>query len=1461
LIQILKHQKEAVSDRGMFLSAIGKSWIYGVDIRWEAIDRTFPGKRIPLPTYPFDRKRYWVDTKLNELGAVQPAQRSCGAANDTQLIKKVDPSDWFYFPRWERIVQRKEVKLKEGNYLVFKDSIGIAEQYTEPMKTIPGHHLVYVTIGDTFTEIDRYNYRIDPRQEDDYIKLFENLKEEGLLPDHILHFLSLTEPTDRETQIKDTERIKDLGLYSMLYICKSIGHVGLSGNIEFNVISNGLFQVGGIDYIYPEKATILGPVKVIPLEYQNIKTRIADIVVNTSWKTDISNLPNILGMDTDDLILAVRGKYTFRQTYVPEKIERTENLKFRNKGVYVVIGGQGGIGFTISKFLAERYKANVVIISRAVFPEKEKWSSLTGNIHNDFSLKINEITDLEKNGAMFTFKKADVSDLGEMEKSIAEIYGEFGEIHGIIHSAGEVDYAGIIQKRNRSDTDRLLQAKMKGMQVIEKIFSEKSLDFIAMFSSIANIVYELKFGQVGYNAANEFLDLYSYMDCRHYVTSINWTDWSYVGMTHRTLEGKYHPIIDQAGIKPDEGTLVFDRIINHGLSQTVVISSDLKNVKLSLQKSIDDAGEEKTPEKKNRTSYKRPDLTTEYVAPADELERKLIQIWEDSFGFEGLGVNDNFFELGGDSLKGMRFVNRYKEMLDDIVHVSVVFDAVTIRELAEYFKVHYPQAIARIQQQNTGCREKFREEKEPESIREFISGINACNENSRVETPAVFILSPLRSGSTLLRVMMAAHDKLFSPQEISIMQYGNLSEISDDLAQVQAILRTIMELKSCTKEEAYEFFADFRNKHMDVIEFFNVLSELAGNRIFVHKSPGYALNEEVLQKIKKHFKNVKFIHLQRNPYAMIRSFEEAKIDLFVNKELIVKYNHNRRKLAEHIWYGAHINIDRLKAESDPGQFLTVKFEDMVENPELVSRQVCEFLGIDFQPGMLDPYSDSKKLMTDGVTSEGMMVGDVKFHNYRAITKEVAYKWIEDYDSDFLSDKSLVLAKQMGYGSIAEGSGHEESVMVYRTSPQQRRLFERYTSAGQEFLKLVEHFIQVFILKGKLDRKQVGEAVQKLIYRHDGYRTGFEYENGEVIQKVYAHADAKVIYCQSEDNDKAVREAIDEHVKSFDLSTPPLMEVLLIQVQPEKYFVVINSNHMITDGASQLIIVDEIGSLLQGKPFEPVKYQYKDYVNWFYGEQNQINMEKKKDFWVSLFAEKEIPCLNVPVDYERTPDKGKYGFSTFVQFDKEFSEQLKDFARKNKTSLYTLLMNGYFILLNRLSQQKQIIVGTSVSGRSEEFNTTIGYFLNLIPIFMTLENDMKIMEILDKLSQTIIGSLDNKDYQFEQLIEDLKVENDPLRHPVFNAFFHYINHDYTKKASTDSDLMLIEYGYEGKAAKFELELVGRDEGQNVLVYFIYRSNLFARETVEKYISMYQSILRQIVNDVDLKLGDVSLEEKR
>ena len=417
----------------------------------------------------------------------------------------------------------------------------------------------------------------------------------------------------------------------------------------------------------------------------------------------------------------------------------------------------------------------------------------------------------------------------------------------------------------------------------------------------------------------------------------------------------------------------------------------------------------------------RPEISQTYVPARTELEKILAPIWEAVLGLEKIGVHDNFFELGGNSLRAAILVNKLQQNLGEVVYIVALFDAPTIAELAGYLEKQHAKAVSQllgVKPETLGASTGSAISNENlAEIRQLIPTLRPAAADNTVKNPqAVFILCPPRSGSTLLRVMLASHPALFAPPELELLSFNTLQDRKAALSGrfgfwLEGTIRAVMEIKRCNADEARAVIEESEEQGLTTQEFYYQMQQWIGDRRLVDKTPAYALDPEILCRSEVYFENTLYIHLVRHPYAVIRSFEDARLE-----QLFFRHEHRftRRELAELVWTLSQENILAFLEGIPRQRRHRVIYEELVNDADRIIRGVCGFLGVDFHAEMLKPYAEKTRRMTDGIHPLSRMLGDVKFHEHSGIDRTMADRWRDIEDATPLGEVTWEIAEMLGY---------------------------------------------------------------------------------------------------------------------------------------------------------------------------------------------------------------------------------------------------------------------------------------------------------------------------------------------------------------------------------------------------------------------------------------------------------------
>ena len=674
----LCHPQERDSDVAFLLNILSRLWLAGAAINWSGFYADQKRYRVPLPTYPFERQRYWIDPQV-----LTPTT--------TKLGKKSNLADWFYLPSWKQLPQSEMPALAPGCYLVFIDNCGVGANLVQQL-TAAGVEAIAVSIGEQFKQLNRSTYTINPNNPDDYHALIRVVQELGQTPTAIAHLWSVT-----ITPPPSLDTTQECGFYSLIYLAQALGQQNLTDTTQILVGINHLYDITGDEVLCPEKATIVGSCKVIPQEYPQINCRLVDVVVSAST-TEIAQqlMAELIPFGGADAVVAYRGHHRWVQTFEPVKLEKTANTRLRQKGVYLITGGIGGIGLVLAEYLAKTVQARLVLIGRSGLPPQPEWTQwlATHSAEDATSRKIQQVESLTALGAEVLVIAADVSDRTAMAQAIAQSLNHFGEIHGVIHAAG-VAGGGMIQLKTAEIAAQVFAPKVQGTLVLHQVLKDVQLDFFVLCSALSSILGG--FGQVDYCAANAFLDSFA-VAMRHdkssgcsqrHTIAINWDAWQEVGMAVNTavpdeLKQWREESLKQ-GLLSTEAVNVFSRILNSSLSQVVISTQDLPTIIAQTNNFFTSQSTSQISGSSQIGTTRHPRaISGNYVTPTNEIESKIAEIWQQLIGIEQVGIHDNFFELGGHSLLAIQTISRLRETFQvDLPLRTLLFEAPTVAELAE----------------------------------------------------------------------------------------------------------------------------------------------------------------------------------------------------------------------------------------------------------------------------------------------------------------------------------------------------------------------------------------------------------------------------------------------------------------------------------------------------------------------------------------------------------------------------------------------------------------------------------------------------------------------------------------------------------------------------------------------------------------------------------------------------------
>ncbi|ROV70466.1 non-ribosomal peptide synthetase/type I polyketide synthase [Streptomyces globisporus] len=375
-----------------------------------------------------------------------------------------------------------------------------------------------------------------------------------------------------------------------------------------------------------------------------------------------------------------------------------------------------------------------------------------------------------------------------------------------------------------------------------------------------------------------------------------------------------------------------------------------------------------------------------------------------------------------------------------------------------------------------------------------------------------------------------------------------------------------------------------------------------------------------------------------------------------------------------------------------------------------------------------------------------------------------------------------------------------------------------------------------------------EAVRRLIARHPALRTNFHLEDGQAVQRVSeeARTDLALFDVRGEDWETIHATIVDEYRKPYDLAHDPLIRFRLFKRGPDRWIIMKAVHHIVSDAISTFTFIEELLAVYealrrnQEHRLPPVEARYLDFLN----HQNTFLAGPEAagmlDYWRSHLPA-EVPLLDLPVDRPRPAVQTHNGASEFFVLDDALSARVHALARTHGVTPFMVLLSAYYLLLHRYSGQDHIVVGSPVTGRTrQDFASVYGYFVNPLPLHADLSDDPTVAELLQQVRRTVLGGLDNQEYPFVLLVEELGLQHDPSRSAVFQAMFILLTH----KVATEQYGYRLEYiELPEEEGQFDITLSAyEDEAEGRFhCVFKYNTDLFLPETMRRMAAHYTRLL--------------------
>ncbi|MNM16555.1 Tyrocidine synthase 3 [compost metagenome] len=447
------------------------------------------------------------------------------------------------------------------------------------------------------------------------------------------------------------------------------------------------------------------------------------------------------------------------------------------------------------------------------------------------------------------------------------------------------------------------------------------------------------------------------------------------------------------------------------------------------------------------------------------------------------------------------------------------------------------------------------------------------------------------------------------------------------------------------------------------------------------------------------------------------------------------------------------------------------------------------------------------------------------------------------------------AAPLDIGATAPLAGGVESG-PYRASPAQERLY-----VLQQMNTNATHYNmpEVIEVSGYLDKERFQNSMESIIARHETLRTSFHIEEAGILQSV--HPESKIQIAYENLGDSALEEHIQSFIRPFDLSDCPLIRIKLLSAGAERHFLLFDMHHIISDGTSMGVLIKEFIKLYNGQAIPDLKWQYRDYVNWFYSHSSKKQLQSQ-EYWRTVFDE-ELPLLQLPTDHARPTTKTYRGDKISFRLDESATCSIRDLAKQTHTTVFQVVLSAFAILLSRYSNQEDLVIGTPVAGRQRsEWSSNIGMFVNTLALRLRPKMAQNYRVFLEELKDCTHDAFTYQEYPFEKLVELLNVPRDTGRNPVFDVMIVHQNVSF--KTIETEELELRAVPFQNPSAKVDLTLEMEELESELELRLEFALDLFQKETILRMAGHLEQILDTIPDNLDRPIGHINMilpEEER
>ena len=467
--------------------------------------------------------------------------------------------------------------------------------------------------------------------------------------------------------------------------------------------------------------------------------------------------------------------------------------------------------------------------------------------------------------------------------------------------------------------------------------------------------------------------------------------------------------------------------------------------------------------------------------------------------------------------------------------------------------------------------------------------------------------------------------------------------------------------------------------------------------------------------------------------------------------------------------------------------------------------------------------------------------------YNSLSVQISVKDI--FEHPILEDLSNIISSRVELHNITKIEKAPES-NSYPLSSAQKRMYISSTMAGED--SILYNIPGGIILDKMPDIAKLESCLTKLINRHESLRTYFDVVNNDIVQKIEKSIDFKLDVATKEVAPDKLKQEFDNFVKPFNLSKAPLFRAKLIKLIDSRVVLFVDMHHIISDGTSLSIFINELCKLYNNQTLDELKLTYKDFAVWENSSMASGGFEASQEFWVNQFLD-EVPVLNLPTNYPRPSVKTYTGAKVYSSID---SKKINEVAEILGITPYMLLLSVYYILLKKYTMQDDIIVGSPIVGRDNlDTYNIIGMFVNTLALRTSIDSKKSFKEFAEEIKALCLDSFSHQTYPFDELISKIDIPKDASRSPLFDTMFIYQNNNL---GNIDFGGIKSEYYIpDAGISKFDLSLEITPDVDKFKMCFEYATDLFNHDFIQNMAEHYINILDNVLSDINVKISNIDM----